>query len=174
MVSLLYASMCFFLFIFAGEKKEKVNASTRHPFHIAVTEVNHDIKEKALEISCKFYADDFEQIIEKNYKTPLKIAAGKDKVLLDKYIPDYVNTHLMFTVDGKPVKLGYVGYQTEMESAHCFFSVTGIASVKKLAIGNTLLHDFSNDQINIIHVKMDGKRQSTTLSYSVAKASFQF
>jgi hypothetical protein len=174
MVSLLYISVCFFLFPFIGEKKEKADISTWHPFHIAVTEVNHNISEKSLEISCKFFADDFEQTIERSYKTSLDITAGKDKALFDKYIPDYVNRHLMISIDGKPVILNYMGYQKEKESAYCFFSVINIVSIKNLDIANSLLHDFANDQINIVHVIKNGKRQSTTLNYQVTKASFRF
>lgn len=175
MIYLLYTCIMLFWFPFVAEKKDKaMNLSALHPFHIAVTEANHNIKDKSIEISFKFFADDFEQAIEKNYKTSLDIAAGKEKALFDKYIPDYVSKHLMLTVDGKPVKLNYVGYLQETESAHCFFSVTNITSVKKLDITDNLLHDFTNDQNNIIHIIINGKRQSATLNYPAATASFRF
>lgn len=173
MVSLLYTCLCFLLFPFVAEKNA-ADRPTLHPFHISVTDINHNSKDKSLEISCKFFADDFEQTIEKNYKTPLDITAGKDKASFDKYIPDYIGRHLVFAVDGKPVKLDYVGYATEKESVHCFFSVPNIASVKKADITNNLLHDFTNDQINIMHMTINGKRQSISLNYPAAKASFQF
>lgn len=174
MISLLYTSMWLFLFpLFAGKQDKAANASALHPFHMAVTEINHNSKEKSLEISCKFFTDDFEQAIEKNYKVPLDIAAGKDKALFDKYIPDYINKHLIFTVDGKPLSLNYMGYQTEKEWVHCFFNMSNIGAVKKLDIINNLLHDFSTDQINIMHITMNGKRQSASLNYPATKVSFQ-
>lgn len=175
MASLLYTCMCFLLLPFVAEKNDKVmSLSALHPFHIAVTEVNLNGKEKTLEISCKFFSDDFEQTIKKNYKTLLDISSGKDKALFDKYIPDYINKHLMLVVDEKPVRLNYVGYQKKKESAHCFFSVTNVAFVKKLNITNNLLHDFTNDQINVMHITVNGKRQSISLNYPDSKASFQF
>src|SRR5438067_957342 len=61
-----------------------------HPFYISVTEINHNAKDKTIEISCKMFADDFEQILEKNYKTQLDIASDKDKASFDKLIPDYM------------------------------------------------------------------------------------
>src|ERR1041384_8156798 len=80
MIPLLYTWMCFFWYPFVDQEKDKaIDLLALRPFHIAVTEVNYNIKEKSLEISCKFFADDFEQTIEKNYKTSLDIAAGKDK-----------------------------------------------------------------------------------------------
>lgn len=175
MTPLLYICRYFFLFLFVAEKGDKaMNMSALHPFHISVTEVNHNLKEKSLEISCKFFADDFEQTIKNNYKTSLDISSGRDKALFDRYIPDYINRHLMFTVDGKPVKLNYVGYEKDKESVHCFFDVTNIGSVKRLDVTNNLLHDFTNDQINIMHITVNGKRQSASLNYPDSKVSFSF
>ena len=40
-----------------------------HPFHVSTTEINQNAKDKILEISCRIFTDDFESILEKNYKT---------------------------------------------------------------------------------------------------------
>lgn len=148
--------------------------SARHPFYIAVTEINQNAASKSLEISCKFFADDFEQTLEKAYNTHLDISTAKDKALLDKLIPDYINKHLLLTVDGKPVRLQYVGYEKDKESAYCYFEAPSISAVKQLDVTNSLLHDFRPDQINIMHVTVNGKRQSTKLDYPARQASFRF
>src|SRR5690242_4783382 len=81
---------------FSGRK-----TAALHPFYIAVTEINHNAKDKDLEISCKMFAEDLEQILEKNNKATLDITADKDKAAFDRYIPDYIGKHLNLTVDGK-------------------------------------------------------------------------
>src|SRR5215218_781090 len=68
-----------------------------HPFFISVTEIQQNTAEKTLEISCKFFADDFEETLEKIYKTHLDIASGKDKGAFDQFIPDYISRHLQLT-----------------------------------------------------------------------------
>lgn len=148
--------------------------ATPHPFFVSVTEINQNVTEKSLEISCKFFADDFEQTLEAAYHTPLDINGTKDKASFDKLIPDYINKHLQVTADGKPVTLSYVGYETEKESAYCYFEVANVSSVKQLEAVNSLLHDFKKEQINIMHVTVGGKRQSTKLDYPDTKASFRF
>lgn len=145
-----------------------------HPFYVSVTEINHNAGNKSLEISCKFFAEDLEQILEKNYKTQLDIAAAKDKAAFDKFIPDYVGKHFSLTVDGKAVALQYVGFEKEKESAYAYFEVDNISSVKNVSATNSLLHDFIDQQINIMHVTVGGKRQSTKLDYPETKAAFQF
>jgi hypothetical protein len=145
-----------------------------HPFYISVTEINLNTSDKTLEVSCKMFADDLEQIIEKNNKTELDISLDKYKASFDKYIPDYVHKHLSLSVDGHPATLSYIGFEKDKESAFCYFQVNGISSVKKIDITNSLLHDFISDQINIMHVTVNGKRQSTKLDYPDTNASFSF
>jgi hypothetical protein len=162
------------LWLTLGMGNSGLIAAKPHPFYVAVTEINQNAAEKTLEISCKFFADDLEQTLEKEYKTPLNIVSAKDKSLFDKYIPDYIGRHLQLSVDGKPAKLSFIGFEKEKESAYAYFEVQNVAAVKALDASNTLLHDFATDQINILHVTVGGKRQSTKLDYPASKASFRF
>lgn len=162
------------LWTLAGSAKTEQNPPSRHPFYIAVTEINLNPSDKTLEISCKMFAEDLEQILEKDFKTQLDMSSDKDKSKFDSYIQSYVNGHLSVVVDGKPVSLSYIGFEKEKESAYCYFQVEKVSSVKKLDITNSLLQDFTTEQINIIHATVNGKRQSTKLDYPDKSASFSF
>lgn len=145
-----------------------------HPFYISVTEITQNQKTRSLEISCKFFADDFEQTLEQASKKHLDISSVSDKATFDSVIPDYIAKHLQLSVDGLPIKLNYVGYEKDKESAYCYFEVPNVPSVKRLEAINSLLHDFKPEQINIMHVVVDGKRLSTKLDYPANKATFRF
>lgn len=148
--------------------------NTYHPFYVSVTEINHNAKDKTLEISCKLFAEDLEEILNKNYKTEVDFSLAKDKAAFDKLIPDYISRHFALAVDGKPVKLSYVGFEQDKESAYCYFQVDNVASVKKLDIGNSILYDFNDGQINIMHAVVNGKRHSTKLNYPDKQVSLSF
>jgi hypothetical protein len=165
-----------FLFVFIGfPKAEEQSLNNKlHPFYVSVTEINHNVAEKSLEISCKFFADDFEHTLEKAYKTQLDITSDKEKASFDKFIPDYISKHFALAVDGKPLKLGYVGYEKEKESVYCYFEVTNLPDVKRLDLTTNLLYDLTQEQMNIMHITVNGKRQSAKLNYPDVKAAFQF
>jgi len=173
MVSILFQWLLFAGFGWTTPAQAKTFQAP-HPFYIAVTEINHNAKDQTLEITCKMFADDLEQILEKKYKTQLDISLAKDRPAFDKYIPDYMAMHLSLAVDGKAVALSYVGFEQEKESAFCYFQVSHVPALKKLDIVNSILHDFKQEQINIIHVTVQGKRQSTKLEYPQTKAAFGF
>jgi len=175
MAYLLSKCLLFLFASFAFPKAEDPSPKAAlHPFYVSVTEINQNAAEKSLEISCKFFADDFEQTLEKAYKTQLDISSDKDKASFDKFIPDYIAKHFGLTVDGKPVKLNYVGYEKEKESVYCYFELTNTPSVKRLDITSNLLYELTQEQINIMHITVNGKRQSLKLSYPDVKAAFQF
>jgi hypothetical protein len=165
----------FFLITGFSPKEERINKAEKvHPFYVSVTEINQNAAEKTLEISCKFFTDDFEHTLEKIYKSNLDFTADKDKASFDKYIPDYIGKHFVLSLDGKPVKLNYIGYEKEKESVYCYFEVTNTPAVNRMEISNNFLYELTQEQINIMHVTVNGKRQSTKLNYPAVKAMFQF
>lgn len=145
-----------------------------HPYYISVVEINHNASEKTLEISCKIFTNDFETTLEKNYKTKVDLVNPPDKGAMDKIVNDYIKKHLSFKVDNKPVNFSYVGFEKQDEAIYSYFQVDNITSLKKLDIVNSILHDFSDQQINIIHCTVGGKRQSTKLDYPKTEASLEF
>src|ERR1700730_8159437 len=87
-----------------------------HPFFVSVTEINHNAKEKTLEISCKTFTDDLEKAIEKSANLKLDLFNVKDKAIAEKAIAEYFKKHLVIKVDGKAVPLEFVGFERESEA----------------------------------------------------------
>jgi len=174
MAAIVYRCFLFFGLSFLVLPKNKQAEKAFHPLYIAVTEINLNPSDKTLEVSCKMFSDDLEQILEKNNHAQLDIASEKDKPNFDKYIPVYVKSHLSIAVDGKLVPLSYLGFEKEKESAYCYFQAENISSVKKIDISNSLLYDYTTQQINIIHLIVNGKRQSVKLDCPDKQASFNF
>ena len=173
MGAIIYGWLMLYASLFTSHVKAEP-ALAKHPFYIAVTEINLNTSDKTLEVSCKMFADDLEQILEKNNHAELDISAEKDKAKLDSYITAYVKSHLGLLIDGRAASLSYIGFEKEKESAYCYFQVEHISSVKKLDVNDSILQDYTTDQINIIHVTVNGKRQSTKLDYPSTNASFSF
>jgi hypothetical protein len=145
-----------------------------HPYYVSVVEINHNSGDKTLEISCKIFTNDFEATLERNYKTKIDLTHPADKAAIDRFVSDYIRKRLSLKVDGKPVALSYVGFESQEEAVLSFFQVDNVPGLKRLDITNSILHDFSDQQINIIHCTVAGKRQSTKLDYPNTNAGFDF
>lgn len=145
-----------------------------HPFFIAVTEVNYNGTEKNLEVSCRIFYDDLESVLKKNYKQVVDLSSEKDKSRSESLIADYLRKHLSIAVNGQALNLRFLGFEKDKEAAWCYLESSEVAVPRKMEFHNTILHDFTTDQINIIHATVNGKRQSTKLNYPAKDAALSF
>ena len=159
------------------ERQVKVPAAkpSFHPIHISTVEIEHNIAEKSLEITCKIFWDDFETILTKgNNNKRVDLVNEKNLAGNNKLVSTYISNHLNLVIDGKPITLNFVGFEKEEAVIFSYFEAVNINSVKKIAITNNLMYDMFDDQVEIIHVIVNGNRKSTKLEYPAKQAEFSF
>ena len=145
-----------------------------HPFHVSVTEINHNAKDKTLEISCKIFTDDFEDALSRKFKTKVDLVQPKDKTAMDKLVSDYISNHLAIKTDNKAATMNYIGFEVENEAVYVYLQVNDVITIKNAQVTNSVLHDLFNDQTEIIHFIESGNRKSVKIDYPATVASFQF
>lgn len=145
-----------------------------HPIFVSVTEIEHNAKDKTLEISCKIFTDDFEKTLRQVYKTQVDLLKPKDKEAMNKLVSDYVKKHLLIKVDGKQAALQFIGYEQDEEGIISYYQANNITTVKKIDITNNILFDYTKEQMNFMHLNINGKRESTRLLNPLQDVSFVF
>ncbi|HQV07363.1 MAG: DUF6702 family protein [Chitinophagaceae bacterium] len=145
-----------------------------HPFHVSVVTVNHNAPDKNLEITCKLFTDDFENILEKKYHQKVNLVEVSNKSLMDSLVKKYITSHLGIAVNGKRVTLSYLGFENDGASTYCYLEVHPTLAVSKIDVADSLLYDLFDDQVNIVHVIVGGKRKSNKLNYPESNLSIQF
>lgn len=145
-----------------------------HPFHVSVIEINHNAADKTLEISCKIFTDDFEKTLAKNYNTKVDLINPPDKNAMDTLVKKYLYSHLSIKANGKPVTLNYIGFENDKEAAYGYIEISNVPSVSKIDIGTNIMYDMFEDQVNIMHVIVNGERKSTKLNFPATEATLSF
>ena len=148
--------------------------SRLHTFYVSVTEINHNSNDKTLEISCKIFADDMEEVLKKNNNKAVDLANAKQLNQNNQFVADYIQKRLSLNVDGKNVKLSFIGFEKDKESVYCYFEVPNVPTIKKIDLINSLLQDLNDEQINIMHMIVNGNRKSYKLDFPKKEASFSF
>ncbi|MDT3404583.1 DUF6702 family protein [Mucilaginibacter terrae] len=145
-----------------------------HPFYVSVTEINHNAKTQSVEISCRMFYDDLEHVLEKQNNTKLDIVKPANKEQLNRFISSYVHQHLIIKVDGKVLNPTYLGFEIQEDGAWSYLEVKGVGKAQKIEVHDDLLYTEHPEQINMIHVTVNGERKSTKLDNPSANASFSF
>jgi len=167
----LLAAISFFLY---NHDEQKNFLFITHPFYITVTEINHNAKEEIVEISCKMFTDDLETALKKSAGAKIDMPTQNNKSATDKLIAAYITKHLQLKVDGEPVILQFIGSEKEAEATWSYFQVNHISSLKKLEIDNDLLYESFDDEVNLVHVMVNGNRQSKKLNRPDRHLVFEF
>ena len=63
------------------------------------------------------------------------------------------------------MKINYIGYEEDQEAVNIYLESEKVNSPKKVETAVSFLYNLFDDQMNIIHIIVDGKRRSDKLSY---------
>lgn len=151
--------LAYFLFLLAIP----LLTGSTHPFFVSITDLEYSSKTKELGIATKFFPDDLEEALRKFSGKKYDIVAGEKKSTGDA-INSYFTRHVQVLINGKPRQLGFLGYEIEKEVVWVYYNATKVAGVKSIEVISTLMYDYKAEQTNIIHIKMDEKRQSFKLN----------
>ena len=109
-----------------------------------------------------------------HYSNKIDLLNPPDKEVANKLIKDYITKHLSIAIDGKLQTLQYVGYEKNEEAIECYFQINNPVIHSKISIINNFLFEYKPEQINIVHVTIRGKRQSTQLVNPNDRKTFNF
>ena len=136
-----------------------------HPFYISMTDIVYKPNSKTLQVSVRIFTDDFEKTLRKNCNCKVDLSQSGSKAVMNTLVQQYILQHLAIQVNGKPATLTYKGYAKEEESTWSYFEATNLNTPKKISITNSLLHDYKEEQINMLHIIATGQEQTEKLDY---------
>ena len=142
-----------------------LTTSIFHPIHISVTDINFDQERDALEIMTKVFLDDIEKEIRSiNKEQYLDITKPGQGRTTDDLLKPYLKERFKIKVNGKEVEYSYLGHELETEALYLYFEVVKIKKLKSITVENTILLKYFDDQVNMVHVKVDGKLRSMKMT----------
>jgi len=152
-----------------------LSSEALHPIYISVTEIEHNAKAKSLEISCKIFTNDFETLLKKNTSNKIDLLHPQDKIFVEKIIDDYIQKHLVISVDGIKKKMKFIGYEQVEECIESYFEIDGINNTpKRISVYDDILYDYSEQQMSLLHVIVNNERKSTKLNNPEKNFVFNF
>ncbi len=137
-------------------------AKNYHPLHVSTTDISLNKQTHHLEVVCTIFTDDFELALAKKYKTKTDLSAANMHTAMDKLVADYINQNVHIKAN-TPVKLNYVGFEKVKESVNVYFESDDMPAIRKIAADVSLLYNLYDDQMNIVHITVNGTRKSTRL-----------
>lgn len=153
---LILFSFLFFLLSFSEVK---------HPYHVGSVEINYNVKSATFEMTGRFFLDDLENALAKKYGKPFHFNDAKYKDQLNEALKNYVADYFKLKTNGQFLKVNYIGYEEDSESVDVYFESEKVSKPQKVEAAVSFLYNLFDDQINLVHIIVNGNRKSERLIY---------
>ena len=154
-----------FIFLFGATLFSAVSMKEIHPYHVGSVEFNYNSKSETFEISGKFFLDDLENALKQKYGKAVHFNDAKYKSQINAYLIQYCHEYLKLKADNKFLKIKYLGYEEDSESVNIYLESEKVIQPKKVETAVSLLYNLFDDQLNIVHIIVNGTRKSQRLNY---------
>ncbi|RFZ90632.1 hypothetical protein D0C36_16850 [Mucilaginibacter conchicola] len=134
-----------------------------HPLHVSTSDISFNSTDKQMEVICTIFTDDFELALEKQFHTKTDLSREDMHKAMDELVKKYINAHLQLKANATALPLNYLGFEINREAVNVYLESGKIAQPKSIDAQVTLLQSLYDDQLNIVHMTVNGKRKSTRL-----------
>lgn len=135
-------------------------SAAAHKFHTSFAEADYNARERSLEITLRTFPDDLETILGKRSGKSVRLDRKKEaEPLLVAYLQE---TFQLKNARGEAVKLSWVGMDAGVDSAWLYFEASMPEGFAGAQLRNQFMFDLYDDQINLVNVKQDDRKQSLT------------
>lgn len=136
-----------------------------HPIHVSTAIIEYNKQDHKWEITCTIFTDDFEAALTKQNHGKIDLNSAAMHTAMDALVKSYLQQNLQIKTDGKATLLNYLGFEINKESADVYLESEVVGTVKKVVVNDSLLQNQFDDQINIVHITVNGNRKSEKLDY---------
>ncbi|WP_429379963.1 DUF6702 family protein [Mucilaginibacter sp. UYCu711] len=150
------------------------NKPVPHPLHVSTTDINYNAKEGKLEVTCTIFTDDFEAALAKQNHTKTDLVKADMHAAMDVLVKNYMSANVHIRTTAAALGFNYIGFEVDKEAVNVYFESEKTPTPKRIDAEITLLHNLYTDQMNIVHMTVNGTRKSEKLDYPVKKVTQTF
>lgn len=145
-----------------------------HKYYFSLTEIKADTFKKSISISSKLFIDDLENALQKSNHIKYDLSKSAEKAAVQKAVFTYINQHLQLYINNKLVVLNFLGYETENDVIWIYLESKLVEKdLKNAKVFNSLLYDFTSEQINLIQFKWNNKNFTEKLNFPNKEVVFK-
>jgi len=121
-----------------------------HKFYVGLTDIHYDTEESTLEISHRYFLDDFSLALEKRVDSTVVIDTDMDPTVLP-LVEDYLLENFLLSHADELIPLSFLGYELQADVIWCYMQAEVRSTVDILSVENRVLMDVYESQKNLVH-----------------------
>jgi len=144
---------------------------TAHKFYLSVTQVRYSQKDDALQITTRLFIDDMNSVLKERYGLDARLGGNEERAMDVEYLEKYVRAKFSVGINGKTADYTFIGKKYDADVLICYLEVPKVdfPNISSITIENEILTDLFEDQQNVLHFNINGKKKSYVLLKSDTK-----
>ena len=160
--------------IWAAMVPVKHTVTAFHPIHVSTSNISYNMVSGKLEVICTIFTDDFEAALVKQYHQKTDLTKPDMHAAMNMLVKNYLSANLHIKTGNTPANLNFLGFEINRESTDIYVESDKVAVPNKITAEVSLLQNLFDDQINIVHIIVNGVRKSEKLDYPDRKVEQTF
>ena len=134
-------------------------SAQRHAIHASITQIDHNAKEKTLEVSVRIFTDDLETVLGlENAGQRFRIENGdKNDAAVERYLRKVFK---IANPKGKVWPYKYIGKENEADATWVYVEFPLTEAPTGCKLQQQVLLDVFDDQVNIVNLTYQGEKKS--------------
>lgn len=145
-----------------------------HKYYVSTTDIAQSKTGNNLQITIRLFIDDFEDVLQERYDQSIILNEDNNPRLIESSIAKYFSKKLKIQLNGEDVTLNYLGKEYDNDIVKCYVEIENTNKIKSVSVTNKLLFDLFEEQQNIVHLRLKGKRKSFVLIKENDKGMLNF
>ena len=138
-----------------------LNCLPRHDYHMSMTEMRYDTKNKRITIATKVFIDDMQNTLKKVYNMPLVFQHTAADSVHNFFFEHYFESRMDITRNRTRLKPQFLGFEYDQDICWIYLEVPNVKPWKELQLSQRIFFELFDDQQNIVHVySAENKRSS--------------
>ena len=136
-----------------------------HKFYLSVTQMEFDTDKNRITAITRVFVDDLEETLRQRYDVQLALGTDREDAMASFYISRYVEQKLIVEMNNEPLKFSFAGFTYQNDQIVLLSEFSVIPSDEfEIKVTNALITDAYSEQRNLVHFRMNQKKQSEVLA----------
>ena len=131
-----------------------------HKFYVSVTQIDFVPNKKRVEITSRIFIDDLEKALEKKFKKKFYLTSTKEIENSETLIQEYLKEKIKISINKKAQNIEYLAREVEGDVLIFYTKIAISKKINTFEIYNSLLTDTYKEQQNIVHLNINGNKNS--------------
>lgn len=145
-----------------------------HKYYVSVSNMKYNAEAQSLQMTTRFFIDDFEDVLTARADRSVSLGDASQLDDLKPRIARYLEKKLVVKIDDRTQEINYLGAEYEGDQIILYIEIPVAQQPAAIEMSFTAFIELFEDQKNLVHCNINGKRKTLLMHINKKTDSVKF